>query len=68
MTQEERILKHISDHGSISDFEAVTLLHIGRLASRVHDMRRKGINIIGNTVYGENEYGKYHYTRYSLEG
>lgn len=66
MTQEERILKHINDHGSISDYEAVTLLHIGRLASRVHDMRRKGINIIGNTVHGKNEYGNYHYTRYSL--
>ena len=66
MTQEERILNHIKDHGSISDYEAVTLLHIGRLASRVHDMRKKGINIIGNSVSGKNEYGAYRYTRYSL--
>lgn len=66
MTQEERILNHIRENGSISDFEAVTQLHIGRLASRVHDMRRKGINIVGDTVQGKNEYGTYYYTRYSL--
>ena len=66
MTQEERILKHINEHGSISDFEAVTILHIGRLASRVHDMRKKGISIISNTASGKNEYGTYHYTRYTV--
>ena len=66
MTQAQRILNHIKEHGSISDYEAVTVLRIGRLASRVYDMRRNGINIVGNWVNGKNEYGSYRYMRYTL--
>lgn len=66
MTQNERILKYMNEHGSISNVEAVTNLGIARLASRIHDMRKMGIEINDRTEYGENEYGKYHYTRYSL--
>ena len=67
MTQNERIIKYMQDHGSISNLEAFSDLHIARLASRIHDIRRLGIGISSRTEYGENEYGKYHYTRYSLE-
>lgn len=67
MTQNERILKYMQDHGSISNMEAVNDLRIARLASRIHDIRRLGIGITSRTEYGENEYGRYHYTRYSLE-
>ena len=67
MTQTKRILKYISDHGSISNVEAVNHLHVARLASRIHDIRKAGIKVNGRTVYGENEYGKFHYTRYSLD-
>ena len=66
MTQNERILKYMNEHGSISNVEAVTNLGIARLASRIHDLSRMGIAVNRHTEYGENEYGKYHYTRYSL--
>ena len=66
MTQNERIIKYMQDHGSITQMEATNSLRITRLASRIHDITRMGIEINKCTEYGENEYGKFHYTRYSL--
>ena len=68
MTQTQRVLQYMKDHGSISQMEATNVLCITRLASRIHDLGRMGVGICKRTEYGENEYGKYHYTRYSLEG
>ena len=67
MTQNARVLKYMRDHGSITQKDANTLC-IFRLASRIHDLSKMGIGITSVTEYGENEYGKYHYKRYSLEG
>lgn len=65
MTQCQRVLERIEDRGSITSMEAYEM-GITRLASRVHDLRRMGINIISETVYGKNRYGeKVHYSKYS---
>ena len=65
MTQCQRILKRIEDKGSITSMEAFEM-GITRLASRVHDLRKMGINITSETVYGMNRYGeKVHYSKYS---
>jgi len=66
MTQNQRVLQYMRDHGSITQMEATNRLCITRLASRIHDITRMGIEVSKRTEYGENEYGKYHYTRYSL--
>lgn len=67
MTQNERILRHLNDYGSITQLEAMGEYGIMRLASRVSDLKRLGYGI--NTVMetGRNRYGEAtHYARYSL--
>lgn len=68
MTQNERIIRHLTDYGSITSMEAMTEYGIMRLASRINDLRRLGYPIIGETVAGLNRYGEAtHYSRYRLE-
>ena len=67
MTQTERVLRYMQKYGSISQLEATADLSITRLASRIHDIQKMGYTVNKRTEYGENAYGKYHYTRYSLE-
>jgi hypothetical protein len=65
MKQTDRILRYMDDFGSISPVEALEQLSIMRLASRIHDLRQRGIRINGRTEFTVNRYGeKVHYTRY----
>ena len=67
MTQSERIIKSMNDFGSITTLEAFTELGITRLASRIHDIRRMGIEIESETVKGKNRYDEpVHYSRYRI--
>lgn len=64
MTQCQKVLKRIEDKGSITTMEAFEM-GITRLASRVHDLRRMGINIVSETVYVKNRDGdSIHYAKY----
>ena len=63
MTQCQRILEFIEKNGAITQADA-DRLRIKRLASRIHDLRRMGINIVAETIYGKNEYGNWHCARY----
>lgn len=66
-TQCDRILRHLRDYGSITSLEAITEYGILRLASRINDLKRKGYNIVSETVEGENRYNeKVHYSVYRL--
>lgn len=56
LTQCERILRHLRDHGSISSLEAINEYGILRLASRISDLKRRGYNIVGETKTGKNRY------------
>lgn len=65
MTQCERILKYMDDFGSISSYQAMVDLGVGRLASRIHDLRSLGIEIESETKTGKNRYGEpTHYAVY----
>ena len=65
MTQCERILKYLEDFGSITTYQAFVDLGITRLASRIHDIRRMGIEITSDTAIGKNRYGEItHYSVY----
>lgn len=67
MTQCQMVLKRIEDKGSITTIEAFEM-GITRLASRVHDLRRMGINIVKETVYSKNKNGQIkHYAKYKKE-
>lgn len=67
MTQNERILRHLDKYGSITSLEAMQEYGIMRLASRINDIKRSGVEIKTETVTGKNRFGEpTHYVRYSL--
>jgi hypothetical protein len=67
MTQCDRIIRHLKDHGSISSLEAISEYGILRLASRINDLRRRGYKIQGITRKGKNRYNEStHYKVYKL--
>ena len=67
MTQSERIIRHLNDHGSITSLEAITEYGILRLASRISDLRARGIPIVSEVATGKNRYGETtHYSVYRL--
>ena len=45
ITQEDKIYSYIKNNGSITNRQATIELGIGRLASRVSDMKKAGIDI-----------------------
>lgn len=65
MNQHERIIKYINDFGSISPYEAFADLGITKLATRISEMRRDGLEFGQRMEYAKNRYGeKTHYMRY----
>lgn len=66
-TQNQRILDYIDEFGSITQLSALQDLGIMRLASRVSDMKKQGINIKSKTEAVKNRYGETcHIKRYFL--
>lgn len=45
MTQEQRVLDYIREHGSITSMQAFTNLKITRLSARIFNLRARGFNI-----------------------
>ena len=67
--QNERILRHLCDYGSITSLEAMQDYGIMRLASRIHDLRTIGYDIRGETVAAKNRYGEpTRFVRYAIGG
>ena len=67
MTQNERILRHLRNRGSITSIEALQDYGIMRLASRISDLKRDGHAIRREMVGGKNRYGEpTSYARYTL--
>jgi hypothetical protein len=68
MTQNEKVLRHLEDYGSITSLEAMTEYGIMRLASRISDLKSLGVPIEKEMVSGKNRYGEStFYARYSLK-
>ena len=68
MTQNERILRHIDEYGSITTMEAFIEYGITRLPSRIFELRARGLPIVGQRETALNRYGeKVSYERYRLE-
>ena len=67
ITQCEKILRHLKDHGSITSIEAITEYGILRLASRINDLRAQGVAIVSEMATGKNRYGETtHFSVYRL--
>lgn len=66
ITQRDRVLMYLKAHGSITAAEAFTDLGVGRLASRINELRKTHIiNTVLETRYGKDGVAKT-YARYSL--
>ena len=65
-SQADRIYQYMQDRGSITPAEALREFNCMRLASRICDLRRRGVKIVSEIVYTYNTYGdpikyaKYH--------
>lgn len=57
-TQCERILDYMRERGEISAQEAMNELGVYRLASRINELKRRGISIRKRTVKVKNRYGE----------
>jgi len=68
LTQKQRILNHLTKHGTITDNDARDLYGTNRLGARIWDLRNKdGIDIVTNMESCKNRFGrKVTYARYSL--
>lgn len=68
MTQEERVLRHLEDKGSITSLDAFREYGITRLAVCIFRLRHdRGLNITGEYETHKNRYGeKVRFSRYKL--
>ena len=67
MTQNEKVLKHIRDVGSITSRDAFELYGITRLSARIKNLRDEGHRIMSIQENSRNRDGiPVHYTRYIL--
>lgn len=68
MSQCEKILKYMSDYGSITQLDALKEFGCMRLASRINDLKNKGYNIQKSMVISKNRYGEtVSYAKYFIE-
>ena len=67
MTQCDRIMRHFEKYGSITPNEATSRYGIRRLASRINDLKSRGVAITTEMVKGKNRYGEAtRFAKYSL--
>ena len=64
LTQCDRIIRHLKDHGSITSLEAMSEYGIMRLASRITDLKGMGYPILSERMTGKNRYNET--TSYSI--
>ncbi len=65
--QEKLVIDYIKQRGSITQREASADLGIDRLASRISDLRKGGMDIVREWEYGTNRRGeKCHWARYRM--
>lgn len=68
MKQCERVVNYIKEFGSISPLEAFRDLGITKLATRVSELKKEGINFKQEYIKTQNRFGEpVHYMRYWLE-
>lgn len=68
MTQQEQILNYIQAFGSITPMEAFADLGITKLATRISEMKRYGLNFKIESVKTKNRFGKtVRFAKYSME-
>ena len=69
VTQNDRILRHLQDFGSITPMEAISDYGITRLGARIWDLKDRGYLIQTDMIRARNRYGEpTHYAKYTYKG
>ena len=69
MTQRDLIVQYMQEYGSISPMEAFNDLGITKLATRISEMIKDGVEVSKVEETRQNRFGKpVTYMRYSLKG
>lgn len=67
VSQDERVLAHLSTRDGITSMEAFYLYGITRLSAVIYRLRKRGYNIAGRDEAATNRYGDIvYFTRYTL--
>lgn len=67
LTQKQMVLQYIAQFGSITPMEAFADLGITKLATRISEMRKSGMEFKIEIVHGKNRFEKpTRYARYSF--
>ena len=56
MTQEDRVLRHLQDRGSITSWEAIQQYGITRIHAKIFNLKAKGYEITSEWCYAKNRY------------
>lgn len=68
MTQQDRVLRYIESHGSITSMDAFMDLSITRLSAVIFNLKAKGYKFDTVTESAKNKYGeKVTFARYTLK-
>ena len=68
MTQGERIIDYIKQFGSITPMQAFSDLGITKLATRISELKREGVEFEQERINSTNRFGdKVQYMRYMLK-
>lgn len=68
-TQCKRVYEYMQEFGSITQLEALRDLGVMRLASRISDLKKQGVDIVSSTQAVMNKYGEIcHVKAYALRG
>lgn len=66
MTQTEGVYEFMRENGSITQLDALRELGVMRLASRISDLRKRGIKIASEREAVKTRYGTTYIKRYRL--
>lgn len=68
MTQEQRVLRHLQEYGTITSFEAFREYGITRLSAVIYLLRKRGHNITSTNTKCVNRYDEITYfSTYKLD-
>ncbi len=69
MTQTEKIKRHLELYGAITPLDALNEYGIMRLASRISDLKRSGVEIEKRMIKNKNRYGEdVYFAEYRIGG
>lgn len=69
LTQYDRILAYLKEHGSITSLQAIRLFGATRLSAVIFNLRKDGYIIVDEFITRKNRYGdKVSFAKYILKG